>query len=167
VSEAPGPGGAAAPPALPPRPVPDPDTLPFWEAVGERRLVVPRCPRCGRWVWQPRPLCPACHATDLVWTEVSGEARVVSWTVIHPPVLPVWAERVPFVVLLVELADAPGVRMVGQLVDDAGQLLRTDGRAEGVAEGARVALRWRVDEAGQTLPAWTVAGGSRAAAELP
>jgi uncharacterized OB-fold protein len=87
---------------------------------------------------------------------VSGAGRVASWTALHPPVLAVWADKLPFVILLVEIDDAPGVRMIGQLVDDDGELLRTNGESEGMAFGARVALRWRVDEAGQTLPAWTL-----------
>jgi len=81
----------------------------------------------------------------------------VSWTALHPPVLGVWSDQVPFVVLLVELDDAPGVRMLGQLVDDAGTLLKTNGEREGLAIGLPLSLRWRVDEAGQTLPAWTLA----------
>ena len=80
----------------------------------------------------------------------------MSWTVLHPPVLPVWSEQLPFVVLLVELDE--GVRMIGQLVDRHGHLLQTNGEPEGVAMGGRVKLRWRIDEAGQTLPAWTLVG---------
>lgn len=139
--------------ALPPKPVPDRDTQPFWDAVSQRRLVVQRCAACGRWIWQPRPICPACHAANAPWTEVTGAGTVASWTVLHPPVLPVWGERVPFVVLLVHLDE--GVRMVGQMVDAAGEPVRSD---DGVGFGARVALAWRMDEGGNTLPAWTLAG---------
>jgi uncharacterized OB-fold protein len=145
---------AAAP--LPPKPVADRDTQAFWGAVAEHRLAVQKCSQCGRWIWQPRPLCPTCHAPDPVWTDVSGDARVVSWTVLRPPVLTVWQDKLPFVILLVELAAAPGVRMIGQLVNDAGELLQTDGVAQGIDFGAQLSLRWRADEAGQTLPAWTV-----------
>jgi uncharacterized OB-fold protein len=146
---------SAAPP-LPPKPVADRDTQPFWDAVNERRLVVPRCRACRAWIWQPRPLCPRCHAPDPEWIEVDGTAKVVSWTALHPPVLTVWAEQLPFVILLVVLDDAPGVRMIGQLVDDGGVLLKSNGAAEGIASGRALSLRWRVDEAGQTLPAWTL-----------
>jgi uncharacterized OB-fold protein len=144
--------------ALPPKPVADRDTQPFWDAVADHRLIVQRCRSCGTWVWQPRPLCPRCHSSDLAWTPVSGDGRVASWTALHPPVLPVWADKLPFVILLVELDDAPGVRMIGQLVDDAGELVQTNGEAEGLQMGAPVSLRWRVDEAGQTLAAWTLPG---------
>jgi uncharacterized protein len=139
---------------LPPKPVPDQDTQPFWDAVEERRLVVPRCPSCNHWIWQPKPVCPRCRMPDPEWVEVSGNGRVASWTVLHPPVLPVWADQLPFVVLLVELDE--GVRMLGQLVSQDGKLLTTNGEADGIELDAPVTLRWRVDEAGQTLPAWVL-----------
>jgi hypothetical protein len=46
--------------------------------------------------------------------------------------------------------------MVGYLVDAAGALLRTDGVAEGIAMGTRVALRFH-EQAGTWLPCWTAA----------
>jgi len=141
---------------LPPKPVADRDTQPFWDGVAEHRLTVQCCRECARFIWQPRPICPWCHAADPEWTAVSGDARVASWTVLRPPVLTVWQDKLPFVILLVELDDAPGVRMIGQLVDDGGTLLQTDGQAEGIDFGARVSLRWRIDEADQTLPTWTI-----------
>ena len=136
-----------------PVPVPDADTQPFWDATAERQLVVPRCRECRRWIWQPKPVCPRCHAADPGWEPVSGRGRIVSWTVLRPPVLPAFADLIPFVVLLVELDE--GVRMVGQLVDGDGQLLQTDGEAEGVAAGVPVEVRWRVQD-DYTLPVWTV-----------
>jgi uncharacterized OB-fold protein len=138
--------------ALPPKPVADHDTQPFWDGVSERRLLVQRCSSCQSWIWQPRPICPRCHAAEPVWTEVTGKGRVASWTVIHPPVLEVWADAVPFVVLLVELDE--GVRMLGQLVDENGTLLHTDGTNEALAMGRKVSLMWRIDESGGPLPAY-------------
>jgi hypothetical protein len=140
--------------ALPPKPVADRDTQPFWDGAARHRLLVPRCTACGKWIWQPRPLCPRCHAPDPVWTQVSGDGHVVSWTVLHPPVLEVWADKVPFVVLLVELAE--GTRMLGQLVGANGTLLQAEA-ADGLGIGSKVALRWRTDESGQNLPAWSLA----------
>ena len=139
-----------------PVPVPDADTQPFWDAASERQLLIPRCRACRWWIWQPKPLCPHCHADAPEWQPVSGRGRIASWTVVRPPVLPVYAQLIPFVILLVELDE--GVRMVGQLVDDDGQLLTTDGEAEGVAMGAPVALRWRVQD-DYTLPVWTIPSG--------
>lgn len=126
-----------------PRPVPDADTAPFWEAAADHRLVVPRCAACRRWIWQPRPVCPHCHTPDPAWEAVTGEGNVVSWTVVHPPVLPVWVDEAPFTLLLVELD--VGVRMVGRLVD---------GEPDELEHGTPVTLRWRHDAV--ALPAWTI-----------
>ena len=133
--------------ALSPKPVPDADTQPFWDAAAEQRLVVQRCGSCDRWIWQPRPLCPACHLPDPQWIEVTGDGVVTSWTVVHPPVLPAWADDVPFTILLVELAE--GVRMIGRLVDAQPSVL---------AIGSPVILRWRTEQGvDYPLPAWTLA----------
>lgn len=142
-----------APPEFP-VPTPDRDGQPFWDAAQRRELAVQRCPSCAHYVWQPAPVCPKCGSTELVWTPVGGRATVLSWTVPRPPVLPAFADLVPFVVLLVELDEGP--RMVGQLVDDDGDLVRTDGSdLPGFRIGAPVHVRWT--QLGETvLPTWTL-----------
>jgi uncharacterized OB-fold protein len=145
---------AADPASAFPIPVPDADTQPFWDACARGELLIQRCGGCGKWLWQPRPICSSCQAPDPEWTRVSGSGVVASWTVMRPPTLPAYAARVPFVILLVELEE--GVRLLGYLVDDAGRVITTDGTAERVRIGARVALRFH-DQAGTPLPCWTMA----------
>ncbi len=135
-----------------PVPVPDSDTQAWWDACARRELMVQRCESCGQWIWQPRPLCWKCQTPDPVWKRVSGEGFAASWMVMRPPTLPAYADLVPYVILLVELDE--GVRMVGYLVDDAGEVLKTDGEAEGIRIGTRVSLRFH-DQAGTLLPSWT------------
>ncbi len=137
-----------------PVPVPDADTQPFWDGCRSRELRIQRCGACGSWLWQPRPICSSCRKPDPVWTRVSGDGTVASWTVMRPPTLPAYADKVPYVILLVQLDE--GVRLIGYLVDGAGHLLRTDGVAEGIEIGTRVALRFH-DQAGTILPSWGVA----------
>jgi uncharacterized OB-fold protein len=137
-----------------PIPVPDADTQPFWDACARGELLIQRCGRCGKWLWQPRPICSSCQTPDPAWTRVSGAGVVASWMVMRPPTLPAYAARVPFVILLVELDE--GVRLLGYLVDDAGRVITTDGTAERVHIGAQVALRFH-DQAGTPLPCWTMA----------
>ena len=136
-----------------PVPVPDRDTQPFWDACARGELLIQRCGACGKFLWQPRPVCSSCQTPDPVWTKVSGDGVVASWTVMRPPTLPAYAEMVPFVVLLVELKE--GVRLLGYLVDDAGRLLKTDGVGEGVRMGAAMRLRF-YPQAGFHLPSWTL-----------
>lgn len=136
-----------------PVPVPDADTQPFWDGCRNSELRIQRCASCGTWLWQPRPVCSSCQTPGPVWTAVSGDGFVASWTVMRPPTLPAYADRVPYVLLLVELD--LGVRMIGYLVDGEGGWLRSDGAAEGVEIGRRVALRFH-DQAGTPLPCWTL-----------
>lgn len=137
-----------------PIPVPDQDTRPFWDGCRRGELLIQRCGACGKWLWQPRPICSSCQTPDPTWTRVSGDGAIASWTVLRPPTLPAFAAMVPFVVLLVTLDE--GVRLLGYLVDDAGRVLTTDGGAEGVRTGRRVRLRFH-DQAGTILPCWTLA----------
>lgn len=137
-----------------PIPVADADTQPFWDACARGELLIQRCGSCRKWLWQPRPICSTCQTPDPVWTRVSGDGVVASWTVMRPPTLPAYAGMVPFVLLLVELKE--GVRLIGYLVDEAGRVLTTDGTAEKVRIGSPVALRFH-DQAGTPLPCWTMA----------
>ena len=141
-----------------PVPVPDRDTKPFWDACARGELLIQHCVACGKWLWQPRPVCSTCQTPDPVWTKVSGEGRVASWMVLRPPTLPAYAEMVPCVVMLVELDE--GVRLLGYLVGDAGGVLKTDGQAEGLRMGARVRLRFH-EQAGFMLPCWTLDSASK------
>jgi len=137
-----------------PIPVADADTQPFWDACARGELLIQRCGSCHKWLWQPRPICSSCQTPDPVWTRVTGDGVVASWMVMRPPTLPAYAGMVPFVLLLVELEQ--GVRLIGYLVDDTGRVVQTDGTAEKVRIGARVALRFH-DQAGTPLPCWTMA----------
>jgi uncharacterized OB-fold protein len=50
------------------------------------------------------------------WRTVSGEGRIWSFVVAHPPLLPAYAAIAPYPVLTVELVEDPTIRVVGQLV---------------------------------------------------
>jgi len=96
---------------------------PFWDAAASRRLVFPRCVACGAFCWYPRPKCPDCGGADFTWTEVGGKARLFSWAVVrralHAPLKPI----APYVPVILEFDDAPGVRLVSRWIGgDIGEL---------------------------------------------
>ena len=126
---------------LPPVPFPDDDSAPFWEAASRHLLVVQRCASCGAFRHPPRPMCPACNSFSHEWVPVSGRGRVWSWVIAHPPVLPAFADRVPYNVVVVELDE--GVRMVGNLLDEGD-----------IVEGMPVEVTFTDIEEGVTLPQW-------------
>ena len=106
--------------ALRPVPAVEPHTEPFWEAVREHRLVLPRCTSCGALQFPPELACTHCGAPERIWESASGRATLYTWTVCHPPLLPYFSEHAPWAVAVVELEE--GVRMVARItgldVDD-------------------------------------------------
>ncbi|MGE0861764.1 MAG: Zn-ribbon domain-containing OB-fold protein [Gammaproteobacteria bacterium] len=100
-----------------PYPEPEYGTEPYYAALNEERLVMQRCSTCARLRWHPAPLCLDCGASEHEWTQLSGRGRVYTWTVVTHPVHPAAVERVPYVVVEVELVEQAGLRMVSNLVD--------------------------------------------------
>jgi uncharacterized OB-fold protein len=98
----------------------DPLDAPFWAATQRGELVVQRCASCGKRRFPPRPMCPQCQSFEHAWQPMSGEGRIWSFAVPHPPLLPAFANVAPYNVIVVELADDPSIRMVGNLVKSAG-----------------------------------------------
>jgi uncharacterized OB-fold protein len=101
-----------------PRPQADAETLPFWRAAAEHRLVLQECSACGRLRHPPGPVCPGCRSRASGWRELSGRGSVYSYTIVHRPAVPAQRERgpLPFAVVLVELEGAQGLRIVSNLV---------------------------------------------------
>ncbi|MFP6625588.1 MAG: Zn-ribbon domain-containing OB-fold protein [Deltaproteobacteria bacterium] len=97
----------------------DPQDKPFWEATRRGELVVQACSSCARLRFPPRPMCPWCQSVAYEWRALSGKGRIWSFAVSHPPLLPVFAERAPYPVIVVEVDEDPTIRMVGNLVAEA------------------------------------------------
>ena len=123
------------PPGLP-VPVSEPDglTAPFWAGLRENRLRVQRCSRCNTWQFGPEWICHQCHAFDPEWVEVPAQGRIYSWERIWHPVHPALKDRCPYLAVLVELPQAGGVRLVGNLLGDAQQVVRIGAEVTGVYE---------------------------------
>jgi hypothetical protein len=107
------------------KPVTDADGAPFWEYAARGELRVQACADCGEPRFPPRPCCPHCQSFGCEWRPVSGRGRVWSYVVAHPPLLPDYAEQAPYNVVVVELEDAPRIRLVGNLVSRAGAALNS------------------------------------------
>jgi uncharacterized OB-fold protein len=102
------------PDSMPP-PVADTITLPFWQAAAEHRLVVQRCTACEHTRLPPAPVCPECRSADSDFMEVSGRGEVYTYTIVHRPIAA--GQQLPYVVAVIALEDAGGVRIISNLVD--------------------------------------------------
>ena len=104
------------------RPIPRPTELskPFWDAARRHELVTQQCGSCTKHVFYPRLSCPHCGARQLSWVPVSGKATVYSYTVARRPTHPAFADRVPYVIAIVELDEGPRMttNIVGCPADD-------------------------------------------------
>jgi uncharacterized OB-fold protein len=96
-------------------PTPEGDTIEFWEAAKEERLLIKHCLDCGAFSYYPRPFCPTCWSESVEWYEASGQGTLYTWSVIYNNDMPPFRDRVPYVAAIVELAEGP--RMMTNVVD--------------------------------------------------
>ena len=102
---------------VPPIPVPDERSAPFWKAAERGELVVARCSRCRELSHPPDLTCPRCRDPhpDFVFEQVSGRGEVRSWVTIRQSFLPGF--DTPYLLVDVALDEDPLVRLLGRLVD--------------------------------------------------
>jgi hypothetical protein len=134
----------------------DADSKPFFDAAMRSELWIPRCAATQRLVFPPRAFSPFAPGGALEWVRVSGRGAIWSFAVPHPPLLPWYAERAPYVVLAVALEEDPRVRLVGNLVaregGEIGEVAPTSVRI-----GARVRVCFERVSDEISLPRWRLA----------
>lgn len=122
-------------------------TKPFWDATRDHRYLVQWCGSCEQPIFYPREVCPAClSAESLTWRESSGRGAVYAASVQHRPANPTMAERVPYVVALVELdagQEGATVRVMSNVVGC---------NPSTVSIGLPVSLTWEPLSDGRNLP---------------
>jgi len=95
------------------------DSLPFtiesfYKLIAERKLMAAKCKQCGKLFVPPRPMCTDCYSKDLEWTQLKGEGKLLTYTVIH--VSPKQFESmVPYAVGIVKLTEGP--KLPGMICD--------------------------------------------------
>ncbi|WP_418961393.1 Zn-ribbon domain-containing OB-fold protein [Streptomyces tritici] len=138
-------------------PVADEDGAPFWEYAARGELRIQACGSCGELRFPPRPCCPHCQSFDSAWRLMSGRGRIWSYVLPHPPLLPEYAAQAPYNVVLVELADAPRIRLAGNVVAAPDAPLNSVDPAR-LRIGAAVRAVF-ADVGGVTVPRWLLERG--------
>jgi uncharacterized protein len=100
-----------------PAPIPDQASSFFWEGAARGELLVQQCEDCQCFQYPPTVVCEQCQSRDLRPSRVSGRGTLYALTVMHQAFLPVFSEDLPFTIALVDLDDAPGARMLTNIVD--------------------------------------------------
>ena len=81
------------------------------------------CDACDRAEWYPKAQCSRCGG-DTTWRTLSGEGILLAGTGVTAPLNPAFAT--PYVPARVEPVEAPGARLVTQIVDYDALALRCD-----------------------------------------
>jgi uncharacterized OB-fold protein len=96
---------------------PDQYTREYWDRAAQGALAFQRCADCTTFRHPPGPMCGNCGSFAAEWVTVGGRGTVYTYTVVTHAVHPALIDVVPFNIVLVEFPDAPGVRLVTNLVD--------------------------------------------------
>ena len=82
----------------------------FWAFLRAGELRLQRCRDCHAYAHPPVPVCARCGSSLREWVAAQRGGEVWSRTTVHAPVLPAFADRVPYDALVVRLDE--GVFMV-------------------------------------------------------
>lgn len=81
----------------------------YRERLDRGELAYQECGSCGRTVFYPRVICPACGSTELTWRASAGLGTVYATTALHP------RGTDPYNVAMVDLDE--GFRMMSRVED--------------------------------------------------
>ncbi len=119
---------------------------PYWDALAEGRLLLPRCKGCGQWHWPAVWRCGECGSWEHEWHERTLEGTIFTWTRTHHRFGGTEGLDLPYTTVLVTLNDAP-IRLQGLMEgreDDLKIGARVTGRIDKTRFGdaAILSLRW-------------------------
>jgi uncharacterized OB-fold protein len=109
-----------------PIPRPSPESVPFWEAAKEKRLLLPHCSHCRQFFFPPSQRCRHCLSQDVAWVESKGTGRIYSFVIYHRSYHPAFEGDIPYVVAIVELDE--GVRLLSNILGTPPETVRCDQR---------------------------------------
>jgi hypothetical protein len=108
-----------------PVPIPDPVTQFYWDSAKEGRLTIQGFEGTDILQHPPSPVPEVPGgleggvgtSAEPIAVEVSGKGTLFAFTVLHQPFHPGFVDAVPMIIGLTELDDAPGVRILTNIVE--------------------------------------------------
>jgi len=122
-----------------PAPMALPDTLAYWQAADEGRLLIKQCADCREVHFYPRDICPHCLSADTAWLPASGRGTIYSFSTMK-------RGEVAYTLAFVTLEE--GVTMMTNLVD-------CDPAALAIGQPVRVVFK--PSDGGHAVPMFTPA----------
>ncbi|MDZ4044778.1 MAG: Zn-ribbon domain-containing OB-fold protein [Rhodoglobus sp.] len=119
----------------------EPDSEAWWAGIEAGVLLLEQCRDCSDAHLYPRTFCPVCWSDQVELVAASGLGTVYTFSIVRMNDLPPFAERLPYVVAMIELAEGP--RLMSTVVDID---------PESLSIGTPVSLRVRRDADGPAVP---------------
>ena len=102
----------------------------YFEGLRQGRITVRSCADCGTLQWPPRELCGQCQGPTFNPSNVPTVGNVYTYSVMYRAFHPGFADKLPYGVVVVEVAD--GVRIIGRYVGSDSEDLECGQRMEAV-----------------------------------
>ena len=115
------------------------ESIAYWRAADEGRLLIKRCMACGEHHHYPRDICPFCLSDATEWLDARGTGTVYSFSTMGQG-------DAAYTLALVTLAE--GVTMMSNLVDCDPST---------VAIGQAVRVVFKLSDGGHAVPMFTPA----------
>lgn len=129
-------------------------------AKGEFRLQKGK--ESGLLRYPPTTACPWTTDREYDWVPVEGKGAVHSYVEVHHAIQPAFKDKVPYMILLVDLDTQKGAPSEHEALRVAGNLVMADGEfappdvIKSVGIGTRVRMVFKDVTEGFALPHWTI-----------
>lgn len=100
----------------------DRDNIEHYRGLLAEQLLINRCADCGFWIYPHRPMCTNCRSWNVSAQPVSGKGTLYMFAL--QPGADAGAQ--PTIVAGVQLAEQPGLRYLGRLLNCAPDKVRHD-----------------------------------------
>ncbi|MDR7076067.1 putative OB-fold protein [Neobacillus niacini] len=98
-----------------PLPVINQDNRWHWEKLKEGIFVIQECAGCKTRRWPIAPVCYHCFSKEVELIQCEGIGTIDSWVVFHHSYYPYFADKLPYIVVQVKLAE--GIRVTANLLN--------------------------------------------------
>ena len=134
----------------------------YFKHCAAHEFHLQKCDACGIIRYPPGAACHHCGSLESSWVPVEGKGTLYSYCEVHHGIQPAFRERVPYMILLVELETQKGkpteheaLRIHGNLVTPDGELAPPE-MVKRVGIGTRLRMVFADVSDGLSLPHWTI-----------
>lgn len=140
----------------------DKENREFFRHCAEGTFHLQKGKESGLLRYPPTTACPWTRDREYEWVPVEGKGTVHSYGEVHHPIQPAFREKVPYLILVVDLDTQKGEPTEHEALRVAGNLLTADGEfappemIKQVGIGTRVRMVFSEVTNGFALPHWTI-----------